>query len=158
MNRAYEQVKEFHTACGIEMPSKPTLLGDGEPGDIANKITAGYLDKACRVMKSSKHGGEVNTRTSYMLEELAEFLRSETIEDQADALGDLIYFAIGTYTLMGLKPENIFNEIHAANMRKVIDGKVLRNEQGKIVKPEGWYGPESEIRKEIERQNETTTC
>lgn len=160
MNRQYNQVKEFHTACGVEMPSKPTLLSN----DSHTYTTEGYaeeLDKLVKRMKDASamgFGGQVLARTSYMLEEIVEFLTASTLEDQNDALGDLKYFVIGTETLMGVEPENIFNLIHAANMRKVVNGKVLRNEQGKIVKPEGWYGPEEEIRAEIARQTNSASC
>lgn len=149
MNKQFEMVKEFHAAFGVEMPDAPTYL----KGGMHDIPMAERLETECSRMKDIS-GSPVLTRASWMLEELIEFMGSSNLADQADALGDLIYFAIGTYTLMGLKPENIFNEIHAANMRKVVDGKVLRNKQGKIVKPDGWYGPEAEIRKEIERQNE----
>ena len=155
MNKAYEQVKQFHAACGIEMPDKPTLLSGA--GIATNRITANHMELACDVMKSGQYGGgEVNNRGSYMLEELAEFMRASTIEDQADALIDLTYFIFGTFTLMGINPEPIFDIVQAANMAKVgPDGKVILKEQGKIQKPEGWhenFAPESKIREEIERQ------
>lgn len=39
-----------------------------------------------------------------------------------------------------------FHAVHAANMRKLWpDGKPRRNEHGKIIKPEGWCGPEREL-------------
>lgn len=84
-----------------------------------------------------------------------EFAADNTIEDQVDALIDLLYFTIGTFTIMGVKPESIFDIVHAANMGKVIDGNVTRNEQGKILKPEGWkemFAPEPLIVAEVERQ------
>ncbi|NRF91494.1 hypothetical protein HQN89_10730 [Paenibacillus frigoriresistens] len=107
-------------------------------------------------------GGEVAKRISYFLEEITEFAAADELEDQVDALIDLIYFAIGTFTLMGVKPEAIFDIVHAANMGKVgPDGRVIRNDQGKIQKPEGWqdnFAPENRIRAEIERQTSTATC
>ncbi|QGR00171.1 hypothetical protein EHS13_20010 [Paenibacillus psychroresistens] len=100
-------------------------------------------------------GGIVAKRVSWMLEELTEFAAAHTIEDQVDALIDLLYFTIGTFTIMGVKPEAIFDIVHAANMGKVTDGKVTRNEQGKILKPEGWkerFAPEPKIIAEINKQ------
>jgi predicted HAD superfamily Cof-like phosphohydrolase len=153
VNKQYEQVKAFHEACGVDMPSKPKLLSRGNYSDYH----AEQLDSPLYEMKKDSAGedkeNQVLQRSSWILEELTEFMRAETIEDQADALGDLIYFAIGTYTLMGIKPEQIFDIIHAANMGKVgPDGKVIRNEQGKIVKPANWqelYAPEAKIKAEI---------
>lgn len=157
MNRAYDQVITFHTACGIEMPSKPTLLSGA--GEANNKYWAVDIEGASRLMKSFPEiGGEVKKRGSFMLEELAEFFNAETIEDQADALTDLIYFAIGTFTLMGLKPEKIFDIVAQANLGKISpDGTVLRDEQGKIKKPDGWqenFAPESKIKEEIQHQTD----
>lgn len=155
MNNSYIKVREFHIACDIPMPNKPTKLDNGGHTYTIDNF-ASTLDGLVKQMKfasSSGFGGEVLARASYMLEEIVEFLTADTIEDQVDALGDGLYFNLGTLTLMNVEPENIFNLIHNANMRKVVNGKVLRNEQNKIVKPEGWYGPEEEIKKEIEKQS-----
>jgi predicted HAD superfamily Cof-like phosphohydrolase len=109
-------------------------------------------------MKTEGLGGDVVKRASWMLEELIEFMDANDIEAQVDALTDLIYFAIGTFTLMGVKPESLFNIVHAANMGKLHeDGKPRFDEQGKIVKPAGWeasYAPEPKIMKEVKRQIE----
>ncbi|GAE09592.1 transcriptional regulator [Paenibacillus sp. JCM 10914] len=109
-------------------------------------------------MKAKQISSDVVKRSSWMLEELIEFMEAETLEDQVDALTDLIYFAIGTFTLMGVKPEPFFNIVHAANMGKLHeDGKPRFNEQGKIVKPEGWaekYAPEPKIVQELMRQSD----
>lgn len=86
-------------------------------------------------------------RASFMQEEVQEFIDAETAVDQADALADLIYFALGTFVAMGIDPENIFEAVHDANMRKLWpDGKPRwRESDGKVMKPEGWTGPEREI-------------
>ncbi len=39
--------------------------------------------------------------------------------------------------------DKIFDIVHAANMRKFPDGVVLRREDGKVLKPDGWVGPTS---------------
>ncbi|MGQ0451977.1 hypothetical protein ACT4UM_00955 [Bacillus sp. SS-TM] len=41
-------------------------------------------------------------RASFMQEELEEFLEATTVEDQYDALIDLIYFAFGTFAMFAL--------------------------------------------------------
>lgn len=76
-------------------------------------------------------------------EELIEFYNAETLEDEADALVDLSYFALGRLVEMGIVPGLVFDEVHEANMRK------RRGELSKrpnslgfdAVKPEGWTGP-----------------
>lgn len=156
MNKQFEQVKQFHTACGIEMPDKPTLLSIGKAekhfGDDMEELSDWMKNRA-----AAGRGGEVLNRASYISEELAEFLKAETIEDQVDALIDKMYFILGTFTLMGLNPEPFFNIVAEANLGKIMpDGTFLRDEQGKIKKPEGWqenFAPEQRIREEIERQS-----
>jgi len=158
MDKQYEQVKEFHEACGEEMASSPTMLSNGPL--ITNNWLTGcvhLITEEIKAVSSQKSfgqdiGGQVAKRISWMLEEITEFAAADTIEDQVDALIDLMYFTIGTFTLMGVEPESIFDIVHAANMGKVTDGKVSRNEQGKILKPDGWEAPEPKIVAEIERQ------
>lgn len=158
MNRQYEQVREFHTAFDQWMPDKPMMLSKGmTPYDeLVLQDHAKNLSVLCKGMKERKIG-MVSNRASWMLEELIEFMEADTLEDQVDALTDLIYFAIGTFTLMGVKPEPFFDIVHAANMGKLHeDGKPRFDEQGKIVKPEGWadkYAPEPKIVQELMRQS-----
>lgn len=154
MKKQYEQVKQFHAACGVEMPDKPTMLDIGD--DDAMFFYTNHLSVVNDNLRKDLDGGVMYFRTSLMLEELIEFMDATTIEDQADALIDLMYFAIGTFTLMGLNPEPIFNIVANANLGKVMpDGTVLRDEQGKIMKPDGWkerFAPEAKIRREIQLQ------
>lgn len=153
MNKQYEQVKEFHKACNEVMPGVPTMLDKGPL--VTNNWLTGcvhLVTEEIKTVSSQKFHGQVAKRVSWMLEEITEFCAADTLEDQTDALIDLLYFTIGTFTLMGVKPEAIFDIVHAANMGKATDGKVTRNEQGKILKPEGWEAPEPKIVAEIERQ------
>ena len=54
-----------------------------------------------------------------MSEELVEFMDAETLEDEVDALLDLVYFALGRVIEMGVLPGPAFEAIHVANMSKV---------------------------------------
>jgi predicted HAD superfamily Cof-like phosphohydrolase len=77
-----------------------------------------------------------------MLEEIDEFIESDNITDQADAMIDLIYFALGTLVEMGVKPQKLFDIVHEANMTKLWeDGKPRYNSDGKTIKPPGWQDP-----------------
>ena len=76
---------------------------------------------------------------------------------QVDALIDTLYFTYGSFVLMGVDPERIFEIVHQANMGKVFpDGKAHFDPvTHKILKPDDWeekYAPEPAIKKEIERQ------
>ena len=80
-----------------------------------------------------------------------------TLVGQVDALIDTLYFTYGSFVLMGVDPERIFEIVHQANMAKIFpDGKAQFDPvTHKILKPEGWeekHAPEPAIKKELERQ------
>ena len=84
-------------------------------------------------------------------------LAKQDLIGQVDALIDTLYFTYGSFVLMGVDPERIFEIVHQANMGKVFpDGKAHFDPVTyKILKPDDWeekYAPEPAIKKEIERQ------
>jgi len=86
-------------------------------------------------------------RVVYMLEELAEFNKSNCEQDlpgAADSLVDLVYFALGTAVMMGLPWEKIWHVVHKANMSK-FTGTDKYGVSG-IIKPFGWVSPRNDIR------------
>ncbi|SDY81634.1 Predicted phosphohydrolase, Cof family, HAD superfamily [Proteiniborus ethanoligenes] len=97
----------------------------------------------------------VSKRYDWMLEEINEFKEAKDIYEQADAMIDLMYFALGTLVEMGVKPDKIFEIVHRANMDKLwSDGKPHFKEDGKTIKPEGWVDPYPKIKEEIDSQKE----
>ncbi|MDD9265987.1 hypothetical protein ACFPES_02970 [Paenibacillus sp. GCM10023248] len=163
MNRQYEMVKVFHEAIGLEMPSKATILSNGDHQDTLDGFAddLNILVSRMKFVSSNGFGGQVLKRSAYMLEEIAEFMKAKTIEDQVDALCDNQYFNLGTFTLMGVEPEKPFDIVGNANLGKILpDGSVLRDpETGKIMKPPGWeenFAPEPLLRLELERQSNPT--
>ncbi|MGT2846141.1 Cof-type HAD-IIB family hydrolase [Streptococcus massiliensis] len=80
-----------------------------------------------------------------------------SLTGQVDALIDLLYFTYGSFALMGVDPERIFDIVHQANMGKIFpDGKAHFDPvTHKILKPDDWeekYAPEPAIKAELERQ------
>ncbi|MGT2888127.1 Cof-type HAD-IIB family hydrolase [Streptococcus didelphis] len=76
---------------------------------------------------------------------------------QVDALTDLLYFTYGSFVLMGVDPQPIFETVHEANMGKIFpDGKAHFDPvTHKILKPNNWekhYAPERAIKKELDKQ------
>ncbi len=78
-------------------------------------------------------------RSRHMTEELTEYMKAESIEDEFDALIDLVYIAIGTARMQGLNFELGFIRVHQANMRKVKGGKDVF--KGGVKKPNDWQKP-----------------
>lgn len=97
---------------------------------------------------------EVFKRRVHMLqEELSELKDAWLDRDNvafADAYGDLLYVLLGGVEEAGFDIEPVFNVIADANDKK-IDWKAepprpfVTREDGKILKPEGWVGPEERI-------------
>jgi|TARA_R100000353_G_scaffold163896_1_gene124490 predicted HAD superfamily Cof-like phosphohydrolase len=103
----------------------------------------------------------VNFRTSFLLEELAEYSQAITKKDTAaalDALVDIVYIALGTAWLFNLPFERAWEQVQKANMNK-IRSKSKSKKRGTsfdVIKPKGWRPPDIEqvIEEEREKQNE----
>lgn len=127
MNNEWKKVKEFQLKFGHPVSEYPVQM--------------------------SKERAE--KRYQWMLEEINEFLEADEIVEQADAMIDLIYFALGTLVEMGIEPDNLFNIVQNANMSKLWpDGKPHYNEDGKTIKPSTWEDPHNKLEIEIRRQHE----
>ena len=98
----------------------------------------------------------VNFRTSFLMEELAEYTQAITKKDAAgalDALVDIVYIALGTAWLFNLPFEKAWNEVQKANMSKV-RAKSKSKKRGTafdVIKPQGWQAPNIERIIEEER-------
>lgn len=127
MNKEYKKVKEFHQKFGHPVSSSPVSL---------------------TVERAKK-------RYTWMMEEINEFLeaaKQQDIVEQADAMIDTIYFALGTLVEMGIKPDKLFNIVQEANMSKLwSDGKPHYNEMGKTIKPSTWVDPHPKLEEAINK-------
>lgn len=120
MKKEWNGVREFHEKFGHPCPEKPVMI------DRKRALS----------------------RAKWMNEEVAEFLVAEDICEQADAMIDLLYFALGTMVEMGLEADELFDIVQSANMSKLFpDGKPHYNpKDGKVLKPEGWEDPAPKIK------------
>lgn len=100
------------------------------------------------------HRDECMKRFHLLYEECLEFKNAIQDEDLTqhekktkvlDAFSDILYVLIGGYVEFGFDPKVLiyaFDEVHTSNMTKVQDsGKIIRNEYGKILKPESYVAP-----------------
>ena len=113
----YTDVKDFHVAFGQLVGTTPNLP-----------------DTAERTL-----------RMRLLAEEMSEYQMAEAdndIVEIADALADIIYIACGTAVAYGIPLDKIFDEVHRSNMAKLVDGKPLYREDGKVMKPAGWKAPD----------------
>lgn len=113
----FDNVAEFQNATEQPVNSFPTL---------SNSQTEDFM------------------RFNLMKEENREYIVACTNKDLVeilDSLVDQLYVLAGTINQHGLQDviEESFNRVHANNLTKVgVDGKVIRDADGKILKPEGF--------------------
>jgi len=97
--------------------------------------------EACDQEKTSQNAG---LYTKLITEEYGEFLDADYDVDELDACMDMIWVILGYCYMRGWDVEGAWNEIARSNLAKINPetGKVIKREDGKVLKPEGWTPPE----------------
>jgi predicted HAD superfamily Cof-like phosphohydrolase len=77
-------------------------------------------------------------------EELMTANRDNDEIERLDACMDLIWVVLGYCISKGYDVKGAWNEVALTNLRKIdkVTGKVIKNEAGKVMKPEGWKPPD----------------
>jgi len=77
-------------------------------------------------------------------EELKEAVIANDRVEQLDALVDILVVTIGAIRAAGWDAEGAWKEVMDTNFAKIDPdtGKVIKREDGKVLKPEGWKAPE----------------
>lgn len=118
LDDAFEKVRGFHADFSLPVASHPDQLS----------------------------ASRVAVRVDWMREELSELLSAANLQEQVDALSDLMYLALGCLVEMGVQPGIPFTAVHRTNLEKRwSDGTIRVNAEGKLLKPPGWIGPERAI-------------
>jgi hypothetical protein len=118
MSKTFTDVAVFLSACGQHTPNVP----DPKVSDLAELYK--------KLIK----------------EEVEEFWEAEAASDDAeqlDACFDMMWVIIGYMKARGWDCERAWDEGAKSNLSKIdpVTGKVIRREDGKILKPEGWEPP-----------------
>jgi len=74
-------------------------------------------------------------------EELQEGFENKDIVETADACGDLIWVILGLANSLGIPMRAVWQEVATSNMSKTVEGKVIKREDGKILKPDTYFPP-----------------
>lgn len=113
--------------------------------EILNKVREFQLASEQDVLNSPEtttfHDHKL--RSDLMYEENEEYFTAacnDDIVEVLDACVDMLYILAGTINHHGLHDliTPAFELIHDNNMTKLVNGKVLKNEFGKVIKPEGY--------------------
>ena len=73
--------------------------------------------------------------------ETIEAFENKDIVELADGLIDMVWVIMGMCNSCGINFEKVWQEVKASNMSKFVDGKAIKNEKGKIMKPESYFKP-----------------
>ncbi|MBV7389066.1 pyrophosphohydrolase domain-containing protein [Enterococcus alishanensis] len=169
MKTPYEMAQEFHQQFEPHPPNKPQAYQSS-----AASFRAGFkVEEIVEYLYGAAAGEE--QLFSALTEELHQSIetaktkilnKAEAVPDplvaEVDALTDLLYFTYGSFALMGVDPQPIFEIVHRANMGKLFpDGKAHYHPvTHKVMKPENWaedFAPEPLISKELDRQKDLTS-
>lgn len=77
------------------------------------------------------------------VEELNAAIQENDEVEQLDALIDILVVTIGAIHSMGADAEGAWQEVLKTNLAKIDSstGKVIKREDGKVLKPQGWEPP-----------------
>jgi len=115
-------------------------------------MTKVFTDVATFMLAGEQTVGEDNTQQAELYlnlikEEYQELLDARQITDDVltiDACFDTIWVIVGYMLSRGWSCERIWDEGALSNLRKIDreTQKVLKREDGKVLKPEGWQPPD----------------
>lgn len=110
-----------------------------------------FQDQARFMQASGQTVGQFNESQYQMYchliqEEFEELIDSNNMVDDLDALIDILVVTIGAIHSLGADAEGAWQEVMRSNLSKIdpTTGRVLKREDGKILKPEGWSPPNLE--------------
>ena len=117
------------------------ILSHRDASRDLNYSTEAYWAETPELTERWTH--EERTGKALDLLELVEHCRTTiNVQELADASGDVKYVFEGADLTFGIPSENVSREIHASNMTKTDNGKVLRREDGKILKGPNYMEPQ----------------
>lgn len=129
-------VRQFHEASGQEVADKPTV-GTEELRVLRCRL---LLEEVLEFIEAAG----VRIQAYHIASKDGAGLRLEPhptndpdYVKMAHELADIHYVTAGANAAFGFPGDKVFAEVHAANMRKFPEGKVVRRADGKILKPEG---------------------
>ena len=109
--------------------------------DVENFMTAGGQPVKTELsLKGDQQTLYMNLITEEYKETLEAFENNDLIE-VADGLADMVWVIMGMCSSCGIDFNKVWEEVRASNMSKFVDGKFVKNESGKILKPEGYFKP-----------------
>lgn len=96
--------------------------------------------------KANDFGGQAELYLNLIVEEFNELVvayGNRNIVEIADACADLKWVIEGLEHTLNIPQQAVWDEVARSNLDKISpSGKVLKREDGKVLKPDGWRGPD----------------
>ena len=147
---AFRSVVDFQRKFCLPVGKAPQLLPHAPHSDTNAILARASLfdaEQSLKKLRTTHPDDQLYGRIQMMIEELREFMdaaKEDDIELMADSLVDLEYFTLGTSAMMGLPHDEIFAEVHRANMDKILVSSAeesRRLNKLDVRKPVGWRPP-----------------
>lgn len=74
-------------------------------------------------------------------EETTKAFYDKDLVEVADGLADMVWVIMGMCNSVGIDFDKVWKEVKSSNMSKFVDGKSIKNDAGKIMKPETYFKP-----------------
>jgi len=117
MTKVFTDVAVFMTACGQECPTTPS-----KPSDLSALYVKLIQEEYLEFMRATKNNDDT---------------------EELDACFDMMWVIVGYMRSRGWDCEMAWDEGAKSNLSKIdpTTGNVVKREDGKILKPEGWQPP-----------------
>ena len=161
-DRQFQQVKDFHALMDGRVEERPRCYPFQEAchragfkvEELVEFLHAASADAAAFEAAIDSLHQAVDTAKAKVSRKASP---SVSLTGQVDALLDLLYFTYGSFVLMGVDPEPLFEIVHRANMGKIFpDGRAHFDPvTHKIAKPDDWeerFAPEPALARELAKQ------
>lgn len=113
----FEAVREFMVACDQEVKTTPAFP-DQDTMDLRLNLIEEEFD------------------------ELQWAVDNRDMVEVADALADILYVVYGMGHSFGIDLDACFDEVQRSNMSKLVDGKAVKDEFGKVMKGSNFSAPD----------------
>jgi len=131
----FQKVKEFHKVFGrTKDPEVPTIPSNDSIMLRWRLISEEYQELSEELFDSiTEQNGEFFVTRDVIKEDI-------DLSKVAKEMADLLYVIYGTYAAIGIDADKVFTEVHRSNMSKLTkDGKVLRRDDGKVLKSDQYF-------------------
>ncbi len=152
MSKLREQVAAFHEAMGVPTRYRPESIPDDRVRLRLKLIGEEFIELIAATMGTPEALGANNAEEA--IREFRQIVDESPVKVDlvavADALADLDYVIEGSRLEWGIDGGPIADEVQRSNMSKLVDGKPVVRDDGKILKGPNWSPPDiaGELRKQ----------